>query len=246
MTESIGTAPEIAPVIRTPAEIPEDGPFFAPASCPPPPGRTGDCLVLLPTEGFDRARELLDAGHGGVLLGEAALKDSRGLAKLAAEAGAARVGVLVPVKRMQVSWTMDTESNADFRFMRPSLCEPSWEIVMADGRRTGTIASWWLGEVFGLGVGFALLRADISDDADLNICAGLAEQFGERIWFSTLTSAEPRLDDWVRWGHVRRLALARPLYDSDETVLAWREQADASAAGTEAADALQEIEPRNA
>ncbi|GAB4443167.1 MAG: hypothetical protein OHK0026_09760 [Rhodocyclaceae bacterium] len=227
MSGEAGCAPEIAPCVSTPEGIPGQGRFFAPADCLPPADRAADCTVLLPSEGEERARELLGQGHAAVLLGDAALRDAELVARLAAEFGSERTGVLVPVKRMQVSWVMDAVSNADFRFMHPSICEPCWEILTSGGQRTGTLASWWMARMFERGAGLALLRADIGDDIDLNLCASLVEEFGDRLWLSPLTEAEPALEDWVRWGHAPRLALPQALYDSNGAVLAWRDAAAA-------------------
>ena len=193
---------------------PPQGRFFAVDGDLPGEARRRDCYVLLPIQDDARARELLGAGFAGVLLGEAALKDSRTLAELAVEFGQERVGVLVPVRRMQVSWTMDTESNADFKVMRPSLCEPSWEVLTGAGVRTGTLARWWIGEMLKLGAGSALIQADIADDADLNIAAGLMEEFHGRLWFAPREQREPRLDDWIRYGQVNQIVLPQATFSA--------------------------------
>ena len=97
------------------------------------------------------ARALLLAGAPCVFIGEAALRDSALVEALVAEFGSKRIGLYVPVRRMQVNWSMDAVSNADFRVMTPSVCEPCWEILRADGSRSGTHAGWWIGEMFRLG-----------------------------------------------------------------------------------------------
>lgn len=178
--------------------------------------------VILPREGRERARALLAGGTPRVLLGEAALRDSTIVPALAAEFGTDRVGVYCPAQRMQVSWVMDTVSNADFRTMRPSVCEPCWEILKADGTPTGTLLGWWLGQMFERGAGLALVRADIADDADLNICAGLVEQCGPRLWLGPRQGSAPNLADWVRYGQARQLVLPAALYESHPDILAWR------------------------
>lgn len=168
--------------------------------------------VVLPGETEQRARELLLAGAPVVYLGEAALLDCAAVERLIAEFGGARVGVYAPARRMAVSWSFDTISNADFNVVTPSLCEPAWEILRADGNATGTFAGWWIGEMFKRGAGSALLRVDLRDDADYNLCAGLVEDFGERLWLAPLDDADPALDEWLAYGRVSRLVLPHPLW----------------------------------
>lgn len=120
---------------------PEDETFLAfdSAGLPEDPAH---CWVVLPTQELARARELLAGGVAGVMLGDAALRDAMTVATLAQEFGSQRVGVHAPLARLEISWAMDTESNADFRVMRPSFCEPAWELVLADGSRSGALAGW--------------------------------------------------------------------------------------------------------
>jgi hypothetical protein len=180
------------------------------------------CGVLLPGKGEDRARELLARGSPQVYVGEAALLDSGVTERLARDFGPQRIGLYVPAKRMGVSWSLDTVSNADFKVMTPSVCEPCWEILMADGRRTGTIASWWIGEMFKLGASAALVRVDVRDDADLNICATLAEQCGERLWIGPLEDEDSRFAEWVSLAKVSRLAVPESVYHGNEQLAALR------------------------
>ncbi|MBI4755503.1 MAG: hypothetical protein HY778_08830 [Betaproteobacteria bacterium] len=168
--------------------------------------------VVLPGETEQRARELLLAGAPVVYLGEAALLDCGAVERLIAEFGGARVGVYAPARRMAVSWSFDTVSNADFRVVTPSLCEPAWEILRADGSPTGTFAGWWIGEMFKRGAASALLRVDLRDDVDYNLCAGLVEDFGQRLWLGPLDDADPPLEEWLAYGHVSRLVLPHSLW----------------------------------
>jgi hypothetical protein len=170
------------------------------------PDREGLELIL-PTQNEAAARRFLSQGYGRVLLGEVALRDSAAVARLAREYGPERVGIYALARRMEVSWTLDSVSNADFKVMRPSMCEPCWEIVRADGSRTGAIAGWWIGEMLKQDASSALLRVDIGDDTDLNLCATLVEQFGERLWIGPLDDADPRLGDWIAYGKATQLAL---------------------------------------
>ncbi len=168
--------------------------------------------MILPREPLARARELLASGAAKVYLGEAALHDSSAVQRLSAEFGGARVGIYVPARRMDVSWSIDSISNADFKFMMPSVCEPCWEILDHAGARTGTHAGWWIGEMFALGASSALVQADLADDTDLNICAGLVERFGERLWIGPLGAAGGDIESWMREGTVRQLVLPAELY----------------------------------
>lgn len=167
-----------------------------------------------------RARELLRAGAPRVFVGEAALLDSALVDALVAEFGSTRIGLHVPVRRMRADWSMDAVSNADFRVMTPSVCEPCWEILLADGARSGTHAAWWIGEMFGRGASCALLRVDMTDDADLNILAGLAERWGERLWLAPLDDPAPDFAAWVELGGARLLAAPEGLFRNDPNLAA--------------------------
>ena len=163
---------------------------------------------LLPSEPLSRARELLATVPGRIYLGHAALVDGAAVGRLAAEFGSERIGIYVPARRMEVSWAIDTLSNADFKFMRPSVCEPCWEILDGAGGRTGTHAAWWIGEMLSSGASSAFVRVEMEDDADLNICAGLVERFGERVWLSPHGCSDEQLARWAVEGKARQLALA--------------------------------------
>ena len=160
-----------------------------------------------PPEGGEAGiRAILDAGAQLVFIGEDALLDGTLVERLASEYGGGRIGLHVPVRRMQVSWSMDIDSNADFRVMTPSVCEPCWEILRADGSGSGTHAAWWLGEMFRLGASQALIQVDMADDTDLNILAGLTERWGDRLWLAPLTDPAPDFSAWVELGGARQLA----------------------------------------
>lgn len=182
--------------------------------------------IVLPFQGVDRAAELLAAGVRRVLLGEAALTDGKQVAALVARFGAGRVGVHVPARRFEVSWSFETASNADFKVLAPSLPAPAWEVLRADGARTGTHALWWIGEMLKLGAAEVLLRVDIADDADLNLCAECVERFRERLWIGPLTNQVMAFGDWVRYGHARQLALPPALYARERAASARRSTAD--------------------
>lgn len=178
---------------------------------------------MLPPEGGEAGiRAILDAGAQHVFIGEDALLDGALVEKLVTEYGSGRIGLHVPVRRMQVSWSMDIDSNADFRVMTPSVCEPCWEILRADGTRSGTHAAWWIGEMFRLGATDALIQADIEDDADLNILAGLTERWGERLWLAPLNETNPDLESWVNLGGAARLAVPDAIYQNSPYLTALR------------------------
>lgn len=178
---------------------------------------------MLPPEGGEAGiRAILDAGAQHVFIGEDALLDGALVGKLVTEYGSGRIGLHVPVRRMQVSWSMDIDSNADFRVMTPSVCEPCWEILRADGTRSGTHAAWWIGEMFRLGATDALIQADIEDDADLNILAGLTERWGDRLWLAPLNETNPDLESWVNLGGAARLAVPDALYQNSPYLTALR------------------------
>lgn len=168
--------------------------------------------VVLPVECEARAVALLEAGAARVFVGEAAIRDSGVIGRLAGRFGSARIGVYVAARRMEVAWSFETVSNADFKGVTPSICEPCWEILRADGSRSGIRAPWWLGEMIKLGAAAALLRVDIVDDTDLNLCAGLVEDLGERLWLGPLDHAEPALADWVAYGRLERIVLPPALF----------------------------------
>jgi hypothetical protein len=178
--------------------------------------------MLPPVGGEAGIRAILDAGTQDVFIGEDALLDGALVEKLVTEYGSGRIGLHVPVRRMLVNWSMDCDSNADFRVMTPSVCEPCWEILRADGSRSGTHAGWWLGEMFRLGASQALIRVDIEDDADLNILAGLTERWGERLWLAPLADPAPDLEAWVALGRAVRLAVPDAIYQNSPYLTALR------------------------
>lgn len=168
----------------------------------------GAYAVVAPGNDEARVRELLGACPGRIYLGDVALLDADAVARLAAEFGSERIGVYLPARRIEVNWSLDTESNADFRVLTPSHCQPAFEVLWADGTRTGTLLTWWLQVMVEKGASSALLHLDLADDNDLNIAAGLVEDYGPRLWFSALSPERADFEQWVRWGQVRQLALA--------------------------------------
>jgi hypothetical protein len=168
-----------------------------------------ECAGVVIAEGDEmRAATLLSVGAPLVLLGEAALRDSTIVGRLVAAHGAERVGIYAPVRRQAVSWSFETASNADFKTVTPSHCEPAWEVLLADGTPTGTLVAWWLTTLRDLGATRFLVRTAIHDDVDLNLCADLVERFDNALWLAPVVGDDVPLADWVRYGQARQLALA--------------------------------------
>ena len=175
--------------------------------------------IVLPDGSEARAEYLLAAGAKQVLIGETALLDSGSIERLVEKYGKERIGLYVPVRNLAVDWSFETVSNADFKVVTPSLCEPTWEVLRADGSGTGTHAEWWIGQMVERGIQTVLLHADIENDIDLNLCAGLVEKLGEQLWVAPRTNCAPPLADWIAFGQVRQLALPADLYQQRE---AWQ------------------------
>lgn len=163
--------------------------------------------MVLADQGERRARALLAAGAKLVYVGAAALRDAGVIERLVAEFGARRIGVHVPAKRMEVRWTLDAESNADFKVMAPSILRPSWEILDAGGVRTGTLAPWWIGEMFKRGASAALVQVDVRDDWDLECCAALAEQCGPALRLGPLADEGADVRALVTFGKIRGIVV---------------------------------------
>ena len=176
------------------------------------PNQVMKAQVLLAGESELVATALLNAGARKVFLGEIALFDSTVVTRLVHQFGTERIGLQVPVQRQSVSWSFETESNEDFNVVTPSLCDPVWEVLKANGETSGVRAAGWIDAMLHHGVSTVLLRADISDDADLNLCAGLVESLANRLWVAPLNDLHPPIADWVAFGQVRQLALPAALY----------------------------------
>lgn len=171
------------------------------------------CAGVILSDGDEqRAATLIAAGADCVFVGEAALQDSTVVERLVAKHGKERIGIYAPLQRQTVSWSFETVSNADFKTVTPSHCEPAWEVLRADGSGTGTLAAWWLKAMRELGASHFLVRVDIHDDTDLNLCAGLVEDLGDALWIGPLLKPAPQLADWVDFGQCRQLALPAAIY----------------------------------
>lgn len=176
------------------------------------PGRVMNAQVVLLGEPEEMAVALLNAGAKKVFLGEAALYDSTVVSRLVQAFGSERIGLHVPVLRQSVSWSFETESNEDFCVVTPSLCEPVWEVLKTNGECSGVRAASWINVMLQHGVSTLLLRSDLGDDTDLNLCAGLVETVGDKLWVAPLTDTVPAISDWINFGQVTQLALPAALY----------------------------------
>lgn len=179
----------------------------------------GGAQVMLGSEPEATAAQLLEAGARRVLLGDAAVQDAGVVVRLVQRFGSTRIGLHVPVRRQAVSWSFETESNEDFNVVTPSLCEPVWEVLLANGQASPHRAAAWVDSMLGLGVQTFLLRADIADDADLNLCAGMVETLGSQLWLAPHHEPNPPIADWVNYGQVRQLALPSALYHRRHQIL---------------------------
>jgi imidazole glycerol phosphate synthase subunit HisF len=166
------------------------------------------CAGIVLADGDEaRATTLLNIGVPLLFIGEAALHDSSIVQRLAATFGSERIGVYAPAQRQTVSWSFETVSNADFRTVTPSHCEPAWEVVLADGAATGTLVAWWLGAQRDLGASQFLVSVAVNDDTDLNLCADLVERYGDALWLAPNAESAVPLSDWMIYGQARQLAL---------------------------------------
>lgn len=157
-----------------------------------------------------RVSELLARGAERVLLGDLALLDSNSVGRLVEQHGNEHIGIWLAAQKIGVSWSLDGEApNAGFKCMMPSLGVAGWDVLKNDGTSTGTDAEWWVGQMLALGASIALISMDMQDD-DLNICAGLIESHGDKLWFSPRLQPNTDLEPWVRWGRVRQLVLPTP------------------------------------
>jgi hypothetical protein len=190
-------------------ELPSEGMCFVHDGDDLPESLLGVNVVLSSgTEG--RAGELLARGADRVLLGDLALLDSSAVARLVEQFGNERIGVWLAAQKTGISWSLDVKApNAGFKCMMPSVGVVGWDVLKNDGTSTGTDAEWWVGQMLALGASIALVSMDMQDD-DLNICAGLIETHGDKLWFSPRLQPNADLELWVHWGQVRQLVLPTP------------------------------------
>ena len=175
--------------------------------------------VVLQRQTAERARGLLARGARRVLLGDAALIDPDLVGRLAREYAPERVGLYIAARRKPNRWSFDTTSNADFKTVTPSVCEPAWGVLRSDGTATELNAYHWAAAMVRAGATSALVQVDLADDDDLNICAGFVELLGERVCFAPATQTAPALYDWVAFGQARSIALPPLVYARRKALL---------------------------
>ncbi len=175
--------------------------------CDEMPARLSNIGVVQQSAGLAQARARLAAGARQVLLADAALRDISLIGSTVAEFGAERVGAWLPARRMAVSWALDSQSNGDFKCMVPSNPQVRWEVLTSEQRSTGIEVGGWIEKLARMGVRTMVISVDMQDERDLDICAGMVERFGIRLWFSTLADPDADVAGWVEFGQVRRLVL---------------------------------------
>jgi hypothetical protein len=169
--------------------------------------RLANLSVVLERGGVARAGACVTAGAHRVLLTDAVLRDASVMRSALAEFGGARIGAWLPVRRMAVSWALDSQSNGDFKCMVPCNPQARWEVLGSDRQPTGTPAERWIEQLVQMGVAMLLVSVDMHDERDLDLCAGLIERFGDRLWFSPLDATDADVASWVEFGQVRQLVL---------------------------------------
>lgn len=171
------------------------------------PMRLGATTLVLERAGLARARLRLAAGARQVLFGDAALDDPAIVARAVREFGAPRVGVWLPARRAPVSWAMDSFSNGDFKCMVPSNPQARWDVLRSDAEPAGIDVQACMERVLALGAATVLVGIDMQDERDLDLCAGLVERFGRRLWLTPLQERAADLAPWIEWGQMRQLVL---------------------------------------
>jgi len=190
-------------------ELPVEGMCLVHDSADLPESLAG-VTVVLGNGAEARVAELLARGAERVLLGDLALLDSSAVERLVAQHGGERIGIWVRSARTDISWVLADEAPAaGFKCMMPSVGVAGWDVLKSDGSRTGTGTEWWIGQMLGMGVSTVLVSTDL-EDRDLNICAKLILDHGDKLWFSPRREPDADLEPWVRWGQVRQLVLPAP------------------------------------
>lgn len=164
-------------------------------------------FVVAPQADADRIDALLAAGAAQVLLGDSALRDESLVRTALLAHGAERIGIWMQVHRTQMSWGLDTSSNADFSVVAVTNPIPRWVVLMADGSATDVDAIWWAEQMAAVGCATVLVSVADPEDDDLLACAEMAECLGERFWLDTASTDVEELRFWRRYGQVSQLVL---------------------------------------
>jgi|GEM_PF-2845193 len=187
------------------------------------PAELQSAIVALDQGSVEYADELLARGAQQVLLAASASTDSDAVARLVQRYGSGRIGIWAAVRRMPVVWTLDGDSNADFKCMSTSIGTPCWETLQGGDTGTGTEVEVWLQPLLAAGASMALIALDVEADDDLALCAHYTERYGERVWFTPRLYPDADLQPWIRYGQVRQLVLpaaARQAHEKIERLFA--------------------------
>ena len=180
------------------------------------------CYVVAPKANRARIETLIEAGASQVLIGETALQDSNIVKELISEYGK-RIGIWLPVRRASTNWSLDSESNADFRFVSFSRPQPRWLVLRADGSFTDVDALWWAEEMLKAGCSSVMVSVKEPEDDDLLACAEMSEIAAEHFWLDTGSIDIEELRFWVKYGHAHQLVVPAES-DIDELLVSLNER----------------------
>lgn len=180
------------------------------------------CYVVAPKANQARIEALMAAGASQVLLGETALLDSNLMNEVISEYGK-RIGIWLPVRRASTNWSLDSESNADFRFVSFSRPQPRWLVLRADGSLTDVDALWWAEEMLKAGCSSVMVSVKEPEDDDLLACAEMSEIATDHFWLDTGSIDIEELRFWVKYGHAHQLVVPAES-DIDELLVSLNER----------------------
>ena len=184
-------------------------PRFADVRQSPMPSAARGVCVVIDEASIGHAQALLRAGAPMAFIAATSTTSLEHVARLAGDAGSQHVGVFIDAAPMEVRWHLDSESNADFRTLVPSMPEACWELLDARADRTGIRVDACLRRAFERGATAAIVRVELGEprDSDLNVCAGLVERFGQRIWIAPRDATPCSLEPWIRYAGASRFVL---------------------------------------
>jgi len=163
------------------------------------------CYVVSPMADRTHIEALMAAGARQVLIGEAALLDSKLVSDVVKQYGGECIGIWLPVRRASANWSLDRESNADFSFVSISTPLARWMALRNDGSLTDVDALWWAGEMLKAGCSSVMVSVDDPQDDDLLACAEMSEIAADHFWLDTGSADVEELRFWVKYGHVQQL-----------------------------------------
>ncbi len=166
-----------------------------------------DCIVVSPTADRTKIRTLFTKGARQVLIGESVLVDKYLLQDMIKQYGKEKIGIWLPVRLTQRSWTLDRKSNVDFSFVSVSNPLPRWIVLKANGDMTDVDALTWVSEILKAGCSSIMVSIDEPQDEDLLACAEMSEIAGNKFWLNTDSSDIEEIRFWVQYGHVLQLVV---------------------------------------